>query len=293
MMYVSGFTFVRSAILYDYPVVESIRSMLPLCDEVVVAVGDSNDGTLELIQSIASDRIKIVQTNWDNTLREGGRVLAQETDKALAATNPAADWCIYLQADEVIHEDDIPTILASLIQHCDQRCVEGLLFDYLHFYGSYKNIGLSRRWYRREIRVIRRGIGIKSWKDAQGFRHSNDHKLSVKRIGAKIFHYGWVKHPSHQQAKQWAFHRLWHSDGELKKKLDTTTDYIYDKSLPCAAFVGTHPHVMHTRVEKSTDWATEYDVNEEKWTIKERISRWIEQRTSWRIGEYQNYKVLK
>src|SRR5687768_5278014 len=103
-MKVSGFTFVRNAIKYDYPIVEAIQSILPLCDEVVVAVGDSEDGTMELIKGIPSEKIRIIETIWDDTLREGGRVLAVETDKAFSAVSEDADWAFYIQGDEVLHE---------------------------------------------------------------------------------------------------------------------------------------------------------------------------------------------
>lgn len=109
-MFVSGFTFIRNAVRFDYPIVEAIRSILPLCDEVVVAVGRSDDNTRELIEQIGSDKIRILDTVWDDALREGGRVLAEETNKAFAAVNPKADWCFYIQGDEVIHERDHPAI---------------------------------------------------------------------------------------------------------------------------------------------------------------------------------------
>lgn len=109
--FISGFTIVRNAIKYDYPIVESIKSILPVVDEYIVAVGKSDDDTLGLIRSIQSPKIKIIETIWDDTLREGGRVLAIETNKALAAINPKANWCFYLQGDEVIHEQYHDAIL--------------------------------------------------------------------------------------------------------------------------------------------------------------------------------------
>ena len=48
-MKVCGFSFIRNAVKYDYPIVESIRSILPICDKFVVAVGNSEDNTLQLI----------------------------------------------------------------------------------------------------------------------------------------------------------------------------------------------------------------------------------------------------
>jgi len=126
-MKVSGFTFIRNGIDYDYPIVEAIQSILPLCDEVVVAVGKSDDDTLSLIQSIDSDRIRIIETTWDDTLREGGRVLAMETDKALAAVSSDTDWCLYIQGDEVLHEDGYPAIKKAMMDNLHRSQVDGLL----------------------------------------------------------------------------------------------------------------------------------------------------------------------
>lgn len=127
-MKVAGFTIVRNAIKYGYPVVESIKSILPLCDKVYVAVGSSEDATLELVRSIAPEKIEIIETVWDDSLREGGRVLAVETDKAFDAIPKDYDWCIYIQADEVLHEKDFPALRAAMQSYKDATEVEGLLF---------------------------------------------------------------------------------------------------------------------------------------------------------------------
>ena len=181
-MKVSGFTFVRNAIKYDYPVVEAILSILPICDEVVVAVGNSDDDTLSLIKSIVSDKIKIIETIWDDSLREGGRVLAVETDKAFAAIAKDADWAFYIQGDEIIHEKYHPAIRKAMQENLLNKKIDGLLFNYEHFYGSYDYVGESYRWYRREIRIIRNNPDIFSYRDAQGFRKKPNDKLMVKLI---------------------------------------------------------------------------------------------------------------
>src|SRR5689334_19405062 len=102
-MKVSGFSFIRNAVKYKYPIEEALRSILPLCDEIVVAVGRSEDNTRELVASI-DPKIRILDTVWDDSLREGGKVLAVETDKAYRALDPNSDWCVYIQGDEVLHE---------------------------------------------------------------------------------------------------------------------------------------------------------------------------------------------
>ena len=167
-MKVTGFTIVRNAIKFDYPIVEAITSILPLCDEFVVAVGNSEDTTLELIKSISSPKIRIIETTWDDSLREGGRVLAVETDKAFAAIKPDTDWAFYIQADEVIHEKYHPVILETMKKWNNDKNVEGLLFNYTHFYGSYDYVGDSRKWYKHEIRIVKYNSTICSFRDAQG-----------------------------------------------------------------------------------------------------------------------------
>ncbi len=226
-MKVVGFTFIRNAAKYDYPVVESIRSILPLCDEVIVNIGNSEDNTEELIQSINDPKIKIIHSVWDDSLKEGGRVLAAETDKAFKQVPEDADWCIYIQADELIHEDYFTVIRRAMEEYKDDIRVEGLLFKYKHFYGSYDYVGDTRKWYDHEIRVIRNDKSIYSYRDAQGFR-KNGRKLHVKPIKAYIFHYGWVKHPKYQLQKILGFEQLYDANSmadKISKEATEQFDY--------------------------------------------------------------------
>ncbi|MBL7866083.1 MAG: glycosyltransferase family 2 protein, partial [Cyclobacteriaceae bacterium] len=144
-MKVSGFTIIRNAVLLDYPVVEAIRSILPLCDEVVVAVGKSEDNTRELVRSI-DPKIRVIDTVWDDTQREGGRVLALETDKAFAGIADDADWCFYIQADEILHESYLEVVSRAMKENMHDKQVEGLLFKYRHFYGSFDYVASSWNW---------------------------------------------------------------------------------------------------------------------------------------------------
>ncbi len=63
-MQVSGFSVVRNAIRYDYPFIESLQSLLPLVDELVLAVGDCDDGTVEALAAIDSKKLKVIHTTW-------------------------------------------------------------------------------------------------------------------------------------------------------------------------------------------------------------------------------------
>ena len=289
-MVVSGFTIVRNAIRYDYPVVESILSVLPLVDEFIVLVGNSDDGTRELIESIWSEKIKIFDSIWDDSLREGGRVLAVETDKAQQLIRKDADWAIYIQADELMHQDDFPAIKDAMTKWLNSKEVDGLLFDYTHFYGDYQFVADSRKWYRNEIRIIRPHTGIQSWKDAQGFRKQGQ-KLKVKKANARIFHYGWVKPPEKQQAKQENFHKMWHDDAWLDQHVPKVEEFDYSAIDSVARFTGTHPLVMKARVENQ-NWEVKIDPSKKRLSPRYKLLMAIEKLTGWRPGEYRNFQLL-
>jgi hypothetical protein len=290
-MKVTGFTFIRNAIKFDYPVVESITSILPLCDEFIVAVGNSEDGTRQLIEHINSPKIRIIDTSWDDTLRKGGQVLAVETNKAFDAISDDTDWAFYIQGDEVVHEKYLSEIRKSMEQWKENAEVEGLVFNYLHFYGSYDFIGDSRRWYRREVRIIRNNKRIRSYRDAQGFR-LDGRKLQVKCTDAYVYHYGWVRPPEKQQFKLHHFTRLWdnkEADNENKELIKEPFDYTQTDSV--AWFKGTHPQVLQERI-KRINWKFDVDPTQKKFSLKIRFLHWVEEKTGWRIGEYRNYKII-
>ena len=189
---VSGFTIVRNAIKLDFPVEASIRSILPLCDEVVVNVGRSDDETLGLVRSIADPRIRILEAEWDMTLRD--TVLGQETLRAMRAC--AHPWGVYIQADEVLHERGADELAQAIRTHDGDVRVEGLLVRYLHFYGGFDTIATHRRWYRREVRAVRldHALDIRPYQGAQGFRVGPIHrKIRARLTGAEMFHYGWAR----------------------------------------------------------------------------------------------------
>lgn len=289
-MQVSGFTFIRNAQKFDYPIEEAIRSILPICDEVVVAVGQSEDDTRELVAALGP-KIRIVDTVWDDSLRQGGQVLAEETNKALDAVDSNSDWAFYIQGDEVMHEKYLPAIRSAMERWKDDPKVEGLLFDYLHFYGSYDYVADSRNWYRREVRVVRPDSAIRSYRDAQGFRKKGQ-KLWVKPVNAVMHHYGWVKDPRHQQAKQQEFNKLWHADDKVKDMVGDADIFDYSGIESLKTFEGTHPDVMEERL-KRLNWQLNLDANQKNLSLKDRLLQWIEKATGWRVGEYRNYRILK
>lgn len=290
-MRVCGFTIVRNAIKYGYPVVESIQSILPLCDKVVVAVGESDDDTLALIQSIDPEKIEILMTVWDDSLRQGGKVLAVETNKAFDAVPSEFDWCIYMQADEVLHEKDYPAITEAMDKYLKNGKVEGLLFNYLHFWGTYDFVGVSRSWYRNEIRIIRNDKRIRSYKDAQGFR-KNDKKLNVKKINATVYHYGYVRPPDVIKSKISNFHSLYHTGNELQRKLEECENFDYSVIGAVKKFEAPHPSVMQKLMSK-LNWEVDIDTNRIKLSPRESLLFMLERIFNHRFFEYKNYKLLK
>lgn len=284
-MRVTGFTFIKNALIYDYPIVEAIKSILPLCDEIIVAVGNSSDETLELIKSI-DPKIKIIETIWDENLREGGKVLAVETDKAFAEISKDTDWAFYIQGDEVLHEKYIKTIQNEMLRYKDNPKVEGLLFHYKHFYGSYDYVGSASNWYKNEIRILKYNPEIFSFRDAQGFRKKPDNMLRVKQIDAFIYHYGWVKPPEKMQKKQETFHKLWHKDEWLDKNIEKAAEFDYLANISqLELFTETHPAVMENRI-KSKNWKFDYDISFNKSTLKDKFKAFCKKY----LGMDFNYK---
>jgi hypothetical protein len=290
-MRIAGFLFIKNAIKYNYPVEAAIRSLLPLCDEVIVSIGNSEDDTEGLIRSIDSPKIKIYRTVWDDSLLHGGRVLAVETDKAFDQTPATADWCIYLQGDEVMHEDDYATIRQTMERYKDNPQVEGLLFGYRHFYGSYDYLGDSRRWYNHEIRVIRKDSAIRSYRDAQGFR-KNGRKLQVKPIDAYIYHYGWVRHPQLQLQKHLDFEKLYNCVSLASNiTAQETQQFDYTTIDSLVHFNGTHPAPMQPIIQRQ-NWHYAADISKKNFTLKTWLLYMIERYTGRRLFDYRNYKII-
>ena len=287
MVKVSGFTIVRNAIKLDFPIEASIRSILPVCDEVVVNVGRSEDETLEIVRSIADPRIRILEGDWDMTRRN--TVLGLETLRAMrACANP---WGLSVQADEVLHERGAAELAAAIQQHDGDPRVEGLLVQYLHFYGGFETVATHRRWYRREVRAVRLdpALDIRPYQGAQGFRVGPEHrKIRARLTDAEMFHYGWAR-PAHALREK----------RELGKTMYPWRDA--DATLPLLAWVpgirsfsGTHPAVAR-------GWIEERKADPER-VIAPRRFRWrflryylssaIERLTGVRVFEFRNYKIV-
>ncbi len=246
-MRVSGFTIIRNGVYYAYPFKEAILSILPLCDEVVVNIGNSNDGTLESVRSLGSDKIRIIESEWDMSLKDG-KVLSVETNKALKECT--GDWCFYIQSDEVLHEKYYETVRNEMKTNLEKEKIEGLRFWYKHFYGSYDYYQDNyRNWYIREVRIIKNRNNIVSWGDAMDFRHPDGTKIISKNIDAEIYHYGWVRPPDTLIKKRSDFEKLYSDDEVAEKNISRFQNY--DDLGNLKKFSDSHPEIMLERISRS------------------------------------------
>ena len=250
-MRVSGFTILRQTLRLGYPFVESIRSLLPLVDELVVAVGDGDDGTWEAVQALGDPKIAAFHSPWDLSERVGGHTLSAQTNLALARCR--GEWAIYLQADEVFHEDDLERLHTTMERHRHRR-TEGLVFQYLHFYGSYDMVADDwRRWYPRAVRAVKTGIGVESVGDACGFqlRRGRYTRGLINAVsGARVFHYGWCGQPDLIGEKHRNLQRFYHDERwiEERRQPDAEVDVFARHAGRLRRFSGTHPQVMGERL---------------------------------------------
>ena len=176
--------------------------------------------------------------------------------------------------------------------HLTDSKVEGLLLSYVHFYGSYDYVGEALTWYRKEIRIIRNRKDIFSFRDAQGFRKKPKKKLHVKLIDAYVYHYGWVRDPRSLQRKHASMQRHWHDDSWINENIASTEEFDYGDTESLSLFKGSHPQVMLNRIKKK-NWTFDRDISKDRFSFKDKIRRFVERLTGWRMGEYKNYILLE
>ncbi len=243
---VSGFSLVRGARELDYPIVESLRSMLPLVDEVVVAVHRGDEATRELLRSVDGERLVLVESDWDEGPRGGGRTLARQTNLALARCRHP--WALYLQADEVLHQEDYDAIRKALERYDGARRVDALSFRFLHFEGSYGAVNPLR--YRRQCRLVRNDGRLESVRDAAGFARTDGRRLRSRPTGARVFHYGWARRPEALKAKTLALSSLYHDEGYVTRRWGAAVAERLASEDLAFRWTGSHPAVMADRIAR-------------------------------------------
>lgn len=285
----SGFTLVRNAVKLDFPIVPAIRSVLEVCDEVVVNVGKSEDDTRDLVASVKDPRVRILDTEWDFTKKN--IMLSIETQRAMDACR--GSWGIYIQADEVLHERGAHLLKEKVAEWDRDARVEGLLVKYLHFYGAFDRIATSRRWYRREVRCIRLGTDVHPYQGAQGFRVGpNDRKIRARPTDAEMFHYGWAR-PAKAIKEKLEISKTIYPWGGNRFDQEQARGFL--EWIPLLRdYDGTHPAAARGWIaERSHD--PERVIGPARFKpehVRFYISDWIERLTGARVFEFRNYEVV-
>jgi hypothetical protein len=293
---ISGFSYIRNGFKFGYPFLQSIQSILPICDEFVIAVGDSEDGTKEAILALGNPKIRVIDTVWDEQMRTSGKIFAQQANIALLETK--GDWAFHIQADEIIHEKDLERIAEQVKMVHENKKIEGLLFDFLNFYGNYDYLNDTRKQHKKEIRMFRNHQNMFSYRDSQGFRKYPSYqayldgdvgqKLKVKNIGVPVFHYSYVRNPTQMNDKSKYFETFWHDDNYISQKYESKAVFDYYNIERVKRFEGSHPSIMKEIIERDS-WDFDPSKTHKKLSLKEKMLYWIEDRLQYRIGEYKNY----
>ncbi|MCD4819151.1 MAG: hypothetical protein K8S23_10715 [Candidatus Cloacimonetes bacterium] len=315
-MKISGFSFVKNGIKLYYPIVEAVKSILPIVDEFVIAIGkgDNDDDTRARIAAIGDSKIKIIDTIWDLEKYSRGMENAHQTDIAKKACS--GDWLFYLQADEVIHEKYLPVIKQRCKELLDNDNVEGLLFKYHHFWGDYNHHHKNHGWYPNEIRIIKNRSEIHSWESAQSFRRipnfdevnyrqqEGTYKLQVAAVDAFVYHYGWVRPPDLMVNKKKALDTVHKGSQKVSEMYENSSKYFdYGPLNKIAEFKGTHPKVMKEMISKM-NWSDKLQMSgkpnpdrelHKHERLKYRFLTKLEHLilSGKQIGGFKNYKLLK
>jgi len=285
----SAFTLVRNAIKLNFPILATICSVLGVCDEVVVNVGKSDDDTREIVAGIGDSRVRILESEWD--MKRGDGMLALETQRAMNACR--GSWGIYLQADEVLDERSARTLKAKVAEWDDDPRVEGLLVNYLHFYGGFDRVATNRRWYRREVRCIRLGLDIHPYQGAQGFRVGPaQRKIRARLTDAQMFHYGWARPACAIRAKREVVKEMYPVASE---RLDRDIERGTLEWIPLLRrFTGQHPAVASSWIATCAQQPP-IELEPPRFkagNVRYYVSDWIERLTGARPFEFRNYTLV-
>ena len=243
-MKISAFTFIKNGQILGYPFLQSIQSVLPIVDEFVINVGESEDDTLSLIESISSSKIRIIKSKWNDSMIDRGYVYGQQ--KMIAQFNCTGDWAFYIEGDEIYHENDLNQIQSAMQNYLRDSNVEALVFDFYHFYGNANTYLDSPGWYRSEARVIKNSV--RSYAPDGLFwvvldQNKKGRYPRAKHIGVNCYHYGWVRSEEEMNLKSQKVQKYWGKDY-------VKVDYSQINSMIFKEFRGSHPKIIQSWLPK-------------------------------------------
>lgn len=292
-------------------------SILPICDEFIVALGDcdQDDRTREEILSINDPKIKIIDTVWDIEKYSHGTEMAHQTD--IAKSHCTGDWLFCIQADEIVHENDLAKIKDRCLQLFNNNEIDGILFKFIHFWADYEHHCDSHGWHKHEIRIIRNDRNIHSWKDSMSFRKIEDFdgidymkkegtsKLRVALADATIYHYGWARPPEYMKTKIKAFTELVIGN----QGVQDNTSFAHNNSLfdygvvsKYPKFKDSHPTIMKKWIDNFY-WKNQLQYSgsrnklrkpHKQERLKYRFVTFLEKRVFFKpMWEFNNYILIK
>ena len=286
-MKVSGFTFLRNAVANGFPFEESITSILPIVDEFICVVGDGDDDTLERVYAIESPKIRVIQSQWNESMHDRGFVYGQQ--KMLAQYNCSGDWAFYLEGDEVLHEDDMFHIRKTMEDNLSNLEVEALYFDFFHFYGTPKQIGISG--YRKAPRIIRNSIRSIApdglfWIVME--KNKRGRYPKAKHANGRIYHYGHCRSVEKMNKKLMQVGKYWGASHEAFQ------GYGSIDVAELRPFDGDHPKVMEhwlkTEAERVFQPDPSYKLSRRDY--RNRIRFWLEDRLDLEFSK-KHYTAIK
>jgi hypothetical protein len=298
---VSGFTICRNSQKLGYPFIESIQSLAPLCDEIIVTLDDTQDGTKQQLLKLKTHlkqhlqtELKIIETKWNMQNMKGGAELAVQTDIALSHCQN--NIVFYLQSDEVLHDEDYPTIKQDLIKLDQHPEAQSLVFQWIHFYGDQHTIVRNRKWYRKEIRAFKKDSGLKSYKDAQSFRKPLEEKLiklPALESQAKVLHYGHMRPKELMAEKVNYFKEQWQDKDQSK----VAAEKVFKAQYGIQKFKGSHPNIMreYLSLQSETLPRAHEILTPKNFDLKNfrlLLSDLVERSTGHRPGEFKSYSKL-
>ena len=285
---VSGFTFIKNGEILGYPFLESIKSVLPILDELVIAVGNSDDNTLQKIKSIKSNKIRIIETQWNEGMKDRGFVYAQQ--KMIAQYSCVGDWAFYLEGDEVLHEKDLSVIQSSMKKYLNNPKVEALYFDFYHFYGQPNQIGIAG--YRRAPRIIRNNI--RNYSPDGLFFVVMDHNKKGRYpkaayAGCHIYHYGHVRKLNYKHEKNIQISKYWNKEPE------SFSSYGNVDLAEIRQFNGTHPKIIGDWLSNDAELEFKQNPNYKVSLndLKHRVRFWILEKLGFDISKKHYTEAIK
>lgn len=242
--------------IMDYPLDAALSSALSVCDEAVIVVGPSQDDTARWVSELAdTHRGRVTVAGMEFVYDRGW----QERWWNYASAQTDADWLMFHDADELVHEQDAPAIRRAMADP-DNVLIR---FDFIHFYGTARyQKAIYPPW--RNARIGRRSHGYRmvNWctdetptypacqmvmGDGGIEAHSQYQGPGIVDAPGPIYHYGACR-DARAMTISTLKHVAWYKDGdglEDGRVPDAgPTDYKMAEKIRGGViepFVGTHP----------------------------------------------------